>query len=207
MVGGWSSPDTEVSSYRWVGPEIDPHAELGSGVWTPSGEHCPWGPSGVEHGENPPFSSWGPSVSWAARENRAKGTGRSSGPESGWVSLARMLNQLETPSLLSHCLAPFPLRVPSGMERGTEAFHREEQLRKSDQWADCGPGVRWPGVTWPHHLQQDWPQASHMTSPSDLRFPSVSGIAEKPEWVSMCQRCAVSCHVNVPLGQCLPHPL
>lgn len=81
MVGGSSSPDTEVSSYRWVGPEIDPHSELGSGVWTPSGEHGPWGPSGVAQRENPPFSSWGPSVSRAARENWAKGMGRSSGPE------------------------------------------------------------------------------------------------------------------------------
>lgn len=29
-----------------------------------------------------------------------------------------------------------------------------------------------------------------MTSPSDLSFPSVSGIAEKTEWVSICQKCA-----------------
>lgn len=63
-------------------------------------------------------------------------------------------------------------------------------MRKSDWWAECGPRIRWPRITWPHHLQHDWPQASHMTSPSDLSFPSVSGIAEKTEWVSICPKCA-----------------
>ena len=60
---------------------IDPQAELGSGVWTTGGEHGPWGLSWVAHWQNPPFSSWGPSTSRAARENWAKGTGMSSGPE------------------------------------------------------------------------------------------------------------------------------
>ena len=66
------------------GSEIDPHAELGSGVWKPSGEHGPWGLSGVAHWQNPPFSLWGPSMSQAARENWAKGAGMSSGPET-WI--------------------------------------------------------------------------------------------------------------------------